>query len=679
MPGATLAGVPLVAVRPHGWAQTRGTRPYQRIFETSADGAQRIMAKAGSPVTLEIRGRRPRIVRQLYVISSQPGSRPRTRGVLVADKRIWWQRKPVARSYNLRRRTGEWKLVGEGRIENKVLVPDVAYKPWSLKNGRAWRIKEVLLDLLEALEEKDFELPDELKRTFPVEDLDLDQNGEYAMRRALSYLADYNVYVTDPGAIKIYDVRDRSEVEAIRRAGPPILGTGFSAMSDKRYWRPKKIHVLFERECELRFDYTEGEDDAQSSSVSRSNEKTREERKLENVLRSPDPTLTVAGRELAANSLITVDEAFTAWPSSAHPTPATAPADMSHELMRQFVLGQWEYLVRLFSADLQASDQIWRNRLRRLRDAWRRDFRIIQQWQAKIRSIRAYRVAIVDEKTGARANATAHMDYLVKSSIHGVAKKRSDHHRAGWVNEGYAANLDASKAAPCDVTVKDEDNGYIRVFLVRDPDGEAEELVPGAVDRKDIPSVDLRESYGWWHAVKLKDTFKLAVVLTCVQGAPNNEGRFHKETITPEQAEKALGVPIGQCDGPELTLKVGGGLLTARFAWDDDLADQIDNAFYEGAEYPPKLLVNREHVEAVALGQAARVYSTMLDRMEGSFAVQNNPEINITGAIQQVETLVTQGGHDLTFITLAPEVQPVDLEGILPASILKAIKGIVAP
>lgn len=683
-----LAGVPLVGFRLVGWAQTAGVQPYQRIFEVRDGDADAVLRKAkgggakGGPIDLVLGSNDdPETYKKLFVVSTQPGSRPGRKAILVSDRRIELQRKQIIRSYNLRRRTGETRLVGEGRIETRPLVFDVAYKPWTLKDGRPWTTKEILDDVLEALFDGDPpEILSNLRSSYQIQDFELHHRGDTALARVLSFFGDLTIRITPDGKPVVYDKRDKGELAMIKRAGPPLTNTGYSALSDKSFWRPEKIVVLFERECELRFDAepTSGG----TSTTPRDGTSAVEPRVIENVISNPDrEPLQVGSRRVGPTTWLTFPEWFGALPTSNYPTPASAPEDLSDKVLRKHWAGTFTFLNHLYGLD-QAGNRVpvWLARIRAARRHWRQAYRISQEWMERIASVRAYRAAVLDEETGTRAPAAAYFDYLVKGSQHGIAKRRSEYHRMGWRVVGYAERLEDAELAPASVTVIDEDNGIIDIHLQKDPAGEAEEMIPGSCDEQEMPSHDFRESHAAWGIVELDAGHQVAVVLTCVQGSPNSEKRYHREEVTPQEAGKALGLDVGPCRGAELTLVVTAGLLTARFAWSDDQAAEIEDAFISGGAMPRELLTNREQVEAMARATAARAYSAWIDRVEGSFAVSYQRKLHPAGSITSVETIIEpKRGTVLSFVTLAPELEPLDWEAMIPDGIYRTIARIAQP
>ena len=94
----------------------------------------------------------------------------------------------------------------------------------------------------------------------------------------------------------------------------------------------------------------------------------------------------------------------------------------------------------------------------------------------------------------------------------------------------------------------------------------------------------------------------MAVVLSCVQGAPNDLSRLHVEEVglkdvLNEIGSVAPGVEVEEGLGPTMQVYMGnaGGWWTAQFGWLDAQGDEIRNAFFNGAHFPENLLLNKAY------------------------------------------------------------------------------------
>lgn len=682
---ARLAGVDLSAVGPVGWTFTPGGRPHTRVMEVSQRVADELLDKRGDFVSLEIEttGYEPLRVEKLLIVDIRAGKTPYTRAVMVADKRYLWRRKVIVRDFNMRRRTGETRLGAEGRIETQQALPTVAYAPWSLNKGQAFDAGACIESVLAELDGSAPTMP-RIRRSIRIESLFLNDPGDVAVDKTLATAAGLNVWVDRYGITRVYDMRDGSEAQVIADAGAPVVGSGYHGRSLRAYARPRRCHVLLERESEVRFDFVEEGNAANLSTVDRGSD-AREPRTLENVILQPDSSLSINGATVARGTILEFNAWLAAISGTETRTIGGAAGPLSQAYIRKYYM-QWSFLVGRYGLKISGQpDTEWQKRLGAVRSSWRKLFRILPRWRDKMRSVKAYRLAAIDPTTGTRARTEPYMDYISKpsaASFTSTIKRNPDvgHQVAGW-----AERLEDGVAAPAIVTVLDEEAGVIRVDLQADPFGDAEALAPGQLANLPTQSVTgdmtdtAKTAYLAWGIQPLLSTFKLAVVLSCVQGAPNNAGRYHKVTVEPSAGSAILGVDIGECLGEDLTIYVPGGELTARFAWSDDFASEIEEAFHAGGAMPSTLLTNADQVKAVAEATAAREWQTFLDREECSMTVALNAEARIAGAIAMVDHTIMPKGPPLTTIMTIPEMQPVDRMTLVPTSIQNTIRHLVQP
>lgn len=675
----TLGGVPLTLRdgEEHAWTITTGVRPHQRVFEMSTHRARAIFERAGAqltvdsaasgtrtrdrpspvgPLTFEIHRPNvaPLIVRGLYILATQPGSDPNTLSVLVSDRRWLLTRELVERSYNIRRTTGERRILNGSVVPIQVAprAADYAYRRTSLKDGiRPWTAREILDDLLlECFGEGGFAYDDELNLQDGVEGLTTPRAADEALEAAFAFLPGVTIYPGIDGLIHVLNTLSGREQAAVKAAGVPLWGGGNWALVDRSQVRPPHVEVYLDREQELRFDFR--------SEELQTMVRGREPLTLENVLPCPDPTLTLAsGRVVHQGTWITVDEALAAWALLADfPAPVGA---LTQKKIRRHYLAGFSRLHNFYSLDAKGHpSEVWTRRIDAVAEHWRRTFRILPQWMDKLRGLKAYRVAVLDQETGTRARAAAYFDHTVKPSFRTLIKRGAA--ALGWEVNGWAVDLTSARVGPADVEVLDEDNGIIRVTPRVDPWGVAAEIAPGKLDGP-VPTMNAGQSLAVWSRVGLKQEFRLAVVLSGVPDAPNNERRLHRETVRPEDAVGLLpGVAnVGACRGP--VWHVSAGDETARFAWIDAQADAIRESVYTGAELPRALLVNPDTVRDVARAQAARIYAWLLDRVEGSFRVSLNPTVVPAGSLTQVTHSARRAGRAVlatTYLALPPILVP---------------------
>lgn len=670
---ATLGGVALPLLQPIGWGLRNGTSPYQRLFEMHVDDA----ASLKGPILdiALVSGDREIQASRLHVVSVLPGSRFDTRAVLVADRRLLWSRIGVAYGFNVRRRTGDTRLVGEGRVETLQVVDDGAYASWSLNGGAAWKWQDALAEVFkQAGEPVRIALKDPLASVV-VENLEFSGTFDLGLQLLLSYAPAAAVYIDLDGVAVVHDTRQGGERDELKKLTPAIYGTGSAAMSDRRYARPSAVFVGFEREVEIRFDYSEDEP-TEAATVARNPAPSSgvEARVLENVFPSPDLTLAFAGQTITRGTWVAFDAGYTAWEADGT-RPAGTPGPLNAAKVRRHWTAQFAMLRALYGVDGSGNPSMVKiNRLRAIRQHWRQTFRIPAPWMARFRSIRAERVALIDQETGTRGRNSVFTDYTVKASMFGLAKRQSDYHKLGWLVRGYATLLADAEQAPALLTVLDPDSGIIRVDFQTDPAGEGDEIAPGAIDEGAMPTHDATSDILAWYACSLESAWKLAMVFSAVQASPNNVGRYHMVKVEPGQTD----VKTGECLGPPMTVLVGGGLTTARFAWDDARSAEIDGCFGRGDPITDDLCVNKLELGEVAKAIARSEYLSLLDRMDGSYSGALT-DVKPNGSISLVEHQIGTGGIATTFVAMPPELPRIDFQALLPQSVQRTLRRLVQP
>lgn len=675
---ATLGGIPLLGHMSVGWSITRGTRPYQRIFEVRREDAEALLLQnRGVDLIIECPGYAPLKVFDLYVMSSQNSlSHPDRVGILVADKRVWWNRQHVTVDANIRRRTGDVRLTVSGNIERRQVADDVDYTAPSLKDSKPWKAAELIN---EVIYQADGRFPDlsRVKRDgAAIETVFIDDPGDIAVQKALDYMGGVDVFISRLGQTVLIDARDGAEGDLILAAGAAAVGMGVVEASDKRAWRPASIRVLFERELEIRFDYTENP--AQSVgfglvSGGEISDNGRPPRKLYNVIQVPDAVLGSSGGLLVGGQWTPIQHYINALATVSRPLRA---APITHAIMRRYYLGQWSYVDHLYCTDDRGNPEAtWIARIAALRRHWRLSYRIDKGWMDRFKSISPFMVSKIDDEQGMRTQSPVYCDWTKRPSLAKIYRSRSESLLMGFWVRGYADDLADGHIAPASVRIIDPETGILRVTLHTDPWGDSEGIAPGYPDAS--PTQAPGNLYGFWSLLGLADDFRLAVILTCVPAMPQDVTRYHDEVVSPEEASGALGQGIGPCTGPPMYIKVGGGLITARFAWSDSEATAIEECVFKGTAPPWHLMMNYDEVRAVALAEAARQYAFMMDRNEGTQTYPLNPDLEPVGAIGRVEHELLPSGTALSRMTMMPHPQDLPIWNFMPTSTQRILRRLV--
>jgi len=608
---AEINGRPILASGNVSWKLTSGVRPNIQTFDMIPADAELLRLHKG-PVNLRIGDL---LIEKLYVLDVTPGENPHIQRVRLADRRFWWTYKLVNRMYNKRRNVG-FKRIKDPAAAPEILkvVPKVWYRRWTLKNQTEgadpkkakWDAPDILEDVLTNIGEPEKDTfgeeykivvqPDvaEKLNELPIENFQLKDSGDAAMRRTLTYLPGAEVYVDYNGDVVVYSKVSGEEKEMIAKASPKIVGQGDVRVVDNSNVRPSKIRVYFQYMSELRFDF----DEAPGT-------QTADDRFSDNVLPVPDYTLVKKDSsgnvvtddfgdpvEWTQGTWITFNEAFNSWGEV-----PTFNTNMNHDMVQKAMspfMGLW--------AGIQLAGSLtpnvdWAARLGAIQAHYRRTYRINRQWVDRVHKLMAFRTALVNPTTGTRAPAVAYSDYCYvtgqralfnegKSNIPAkdmtyvlnvkghpaiYGKVVNQVPPASLVNEPASKALtEGSRSAPGNITLADADQGILRVDYQIDPFRLYQEILPSMMTRSDVeddidpegrpanpiggqpgPSGDIRkvsisgagrsvcfDAVGHSHLTslpKLTKNFKMSMIITAIPGAPNSEASLFCVEIDPDK------------------------------------------------------------------------------------------------------------------------------------------------
>lgn len=687
---ATLGGIPLDATD-QSWSESVGIRPYQRAFQVSAAGAAQLFAKGVVDYVHQAEGHKKVTYKNLSVLSVQPGPTPAQSLVIVADDRWKWGRTHILRRYNVRRRTPDVRrLSQEGvPVAMQKLAPTIAYASFSLyprsNPSTAWTAGQVLEDVLEAVCGKGrwriVTLP---SKSLPIEQLEIDDPGDQAIARVLGYFPGLLIYL-DPEGIAVVDIEARrGELAQLAKMGPPAAGFGLSATVDLSKCRPQKVRVLFDRELELRFD---SRSEGSTATVSANDEP----REMVNVLPVPDVSLVVNGKTLVTGTWVPFDSIFSAWTG----WPAGRAA-LSHTVVQQ------RWLIPRFVASYSKPrgavgvDTVSHRRVLATVQHYRQTYQISKAWMDKIYRLRNYRVGILDESRGTRASSQAFADYAYAPTVIGLQKQKADPKALVGNVEGYAELLaNAKQATAATIDLLDPEQGVLRVEYHLDPDGSQSRVFPSQLVGPDgtsgsLPTGDARSGNKGGAGTlsqfaQLKPSHRIAVVLTATPAAPNDERQLYPVEVTPDEAAESLGFSVGKCEGPVWNIRVGANVMQARWEWRDEQAASISAVFGMTRSLPqPTKTVSRDEdplgdpcnmdaVKAMAKAAAATIFARLLDRSEGSYTSEINPDVHPSGSIAGVTHRITADGRSLTTVLMPSNQDPVDVFALLPEGVRRQV------
>jgi len=708
MTRATLNGLPCLDSGPVRWPLRPGVEPVTAQFDMTPDDAEGVL---GAPeVMLNVTGPRESFsVHRLSVLSEVSSGNPAIRTVMVTDQRWWWRYRYIRRGYNIRRLIGVRRLKDPQTLEIQPVPDDVTFAPWSLyppdDGQRKWLAGEVLRDVLAHVLPSGRSVPDTSGfDEIPIEDLKIDDSGDGAVRRVLDFLVGAAITVGLDGEARLYSRLSGREAELAGRIPDEIEDGGHLRMVSRRFLRPSKITVLFTREHELRFDFEETASKTSTAGLPAG------ERVMDNVLPVSDFELELSsGKTVAQGTWITFVQALNAWGD----VPILGALDLPkiQEAMVPFIdLWSGVRLAGMLVPPDEYAD--WAGRIGAIQQHYRQTFRIRRQWMDRIRSLRAYRVALLDVETGTRGPAVAYTNFAYLSSNRslwadfaaGVGLNYATNIRRYPVN-GVIGRRDAP--APCRVSIVDGDEGVIRLDFLGDAFGVHTQAFPSMIELqgstlgadgypKDHPHADLKRArFGEsvaFNAIargskrpKLTGSHKAAVILTAIAGSPNTNDQLFGVEIRPDEVAAILppgnraGISDRDCLGPPMEIRIAPSIETARIPWLDNQSEVIETAF--GVRPGPKpdlsdLVLNLEgasgpeiggaSLRSVAIAAAARVYGSMADRLEGAATFDLAPNIGLDGWIQEVSHELTVNGETFTLVTLPQgETAPVSLFALM--------------
>ena len=470
VPGAE---VPLLADGPLQWEQAKGMAPYQTIFNTLPAFKGTLDGASGKPVTLVMKtGNKEIKFEKLYILDFPAPIHPKHLSFVVSDCRWMWEWSWIISRYNIKRNIG-FKRVEAPNLELAKVRDDIYFKKFSLFDPAAkfpenkWTPQQALTDVLERIlkNEEDWSgvtrevhfsnaLTHKLKE-IPLEDMEIDDKGDVALTRLVSRLPMANLYLKNNGDIQFYNQMSGRDEGEFGKLGPAVFGTGTVKPVQNYNVRPSKLHVLFTKEIEVRFDaQDEPETTVGNTDPSEVPEMLAPNQKamihlLEPVLPIPDYKLKVTVQRdgdkaeekvtLPNGSWITFHQALNAWADPENLDEADGaeevkvwpfmPADangeqinIDHPFIRKGMVPWLNLWSGIVAAGERFPSALWGSRLLAIPMHWRRTFRIPADWIDGSLSIIANRIGIVDQETGTRSPSMVWSNYTVVNSQRNIFK-----------------------------------------------------------------------------------------------------------------------------------------------------------------------------------------------------------------------------------------------------------------
>lgn len=730
--GARLHTVPLLATKNARWSLREGVGPVIETFHIRTSDRAALRRAQGSPVTLTLGAGANRIdFRNLWILDFPPGPNPHVTSVRVADRRWFWPEGWVLKRFNMRRKVGSRRATAPNAAPAGEVLPRFRYQPWSTKSANAetadslFSAKEALFEVLERIQEIDRERSgsnfsvissDDISDELPLEDLELDDPGDRALSRILRYLPGMALFVNRDGNVVLYSKAALSSQgvagdEAQRqKALHEVVDFGHVEHVTKSHVRPREIHVLFSYECEVRFDYVEQND---GTTVVDVGEKARTDSNLlTQMIEVPDFSLTIDGDVKPQGAWVELAKALSAWGESSKFGALVTLQD----IRRAFAPGLDPFSGFVAAAAGSEPDVAWAARIAAIVEHYRRSFRIPQGWLDRILSLRAYRVAIIDQATGARAPAPAWADYAIRlpgRAFFGSQTGTPEDDFLSMNVQGYPRNgpvIDpsfgirafdsSSRPIPATVSVPDQDQGIVQLNFQQMPLlGHAGpfQFFPGNFSNVPVSNISQRKIVGGpsvaWGASganrqdnlpEIDADWKLAIILTAIPAAPNSTRQLYRIVVTPEQVDDLVPGGVGPARGPVKEVRVSAALETARLMWVDSFRTQIQKLFgitaSEGEDVQAgieQLVINRPRgvqvptrvqatgLDAIARAEAARIYASFRDHLEGemagSMAKAEAPDLRPDGSLEEVGFEIFPDGRAFVRLSFPEEIEELDM------------------
>jgi hypothetical protein len=617
----TLGGVPLAANAGIAWKFQTGTQPYQTVFSTTRDlWDRKLKNQRGKELTLKIvDGQNTTTeIKKVFILHEVASDSPHRASFLVSDIRWKWQYKLVARDYNLPRKTGE----KSGYFANLPVELDPIIDVWgfcehSLKDQKTkWKAKEAVEDVLKIITDKDAAGGEYKIDSWPIKEEEQPEEGEMAFQgvvlrdpadvalsRLLGYIPGAEIYIDKDGKAVVFNAADFDESDKYYSELPKIQWDGdHSVVIERDAIRPSNVKVYFQREVEVIFTF---EDNYGRSGGSTTTGNPRDLPTMQNVIPTVDRLTLVeiqnpytgewSWENVVAGTWVQMDK----WLQAMDEDRPSGSAPWTFETIRaHWLMGDLEGVLGAKGQDLDSTANV-AMRVQALRQHFRQTFRINPRYVVRSREILPHRVATLDPISGTRTPASVWGQSCFVPSTKGKLIAAIDQEQAKnykvFINvDNYKTPFDSRSwaqipVAPATVTMLDPDVGVFRVDWSTGPYGLKDSVIPcNLVEESDVnvPAVvtrDLAEQdkkavgaamkiESGTNGIFLRDTLKLAVMMTVVPNAPNNERQFYPITVEASDISKAFQKEFGieDGDGPTLEVFVPPGELTARFAWTDD-------------------------------------------------------------------------------------------------------------
>ena len=668
------------------WGYTSGADPQTANVVVTPGVAEELWeaTKDNNPTTLAIGARE---FYGIFIVGERPSTHPQQVVLEITDIRWFFKFVSITARYNIKRKSGDKRwLSTNDSLEEFDVADDIDFVVWSLNPiGRRWRAAEVIEDVVERLRlatrsvrHWTYSITTGRKREEEIEDFRLEgDKGNAALDRAMALIGETSCYVDEDGDLILYDRLSGGEEPSLV-GGPLVFGSQLPRIYNRSRFRPSKIRVLFTREMEVRFDYTEDADTSAGSTNSSGRGDNPvglfdSPRTLSNVVMNPYPRLTNTrtGNTVERGEWMDMSDYFDSVSTGVTKLPTATKEPFSHATMRQlWVMG---LMNRAFAAPPSiAPDPLWSRIVQAAYNHFRQTFQFQGYWQHRWLSWTPHRLAVIDAETGTRGTGNVFADYSMRFNVNMVGKMDGAEDGKLVVNvEGYHANIKDATPSQARATIEDHDQGIVRVNYLAYPWQDVK-IYPGfmtnILDVGFVPKFGLANETGQ----VLTEDHNVAVIVTMVPAAPNNNRQYHPIEVSLEDAQNKLGITLGPAEGPVMEVVVDAAITTARFGWKDDESyiAELEKAFGQSDGNPnvEKLevqLLDRNHLRDVAESVAASIYAESLDRVEGTIEYAGLLKMSPDGFLSNVQYTVDPSGKVTTRAELPAAAAKISMKSLL--------------
>jgi hypothetical protein len=719
---------PFLYSAPIRWTLKEGVNPSEEDFDMIPAHAKFVMQQpANQPVSITISTSRGSItIKNLWVEGVRESAVRFISRIRLSDRRRFLKYGKMLGRYNIRREVGINRIAVTGADVIDPVVPDLWFAPYSLKGYAPnkdtsdldrWGVVDMIKDVMSKATEIEYyfsggEVPgvtltpelQQLQSAMSFENLQIDDGCDFGILRALNHIPEAGITVAPDGTYILFSKTSGKDTYYASQLAPELENRGHITLVSNQNVRPQFVEVFFTILAELRFDYIESEDPSSDQAI------PNDSRRLDNVAPSPDWTATWNGEPVVQGTWKTIDQYLQNWTPQ---NPWGAGGQITRLFIRQALCPYLDLWAPFLISGQHNPNVVWASRAAMLQNHFRTTFRVNPRIMNNVFEIKAERVGIVDQSTGATAPAEAYCDYYKVATQRAFWASQGQNGMNGeyLVNvsgypKGAAAGWDPqvnqfdsnTLAVPAKVLLVDHDQGIFHLDWMSDGFRLYEMLGPSKVVRSDgglLPSADFANaknvsiSYDALFNANiipaLADGMKLAVILSAIPAAPNDTRQLFKITVYPEDVKDmvpaAAQTSLENCQGPPWQVRIGGGMDGARafIPWNDSRYADIDRLFgtEDGKPFIDDLVLNYQKptqgkqgasLTTIAKTVAARIWTRYMDRYQGVATGDLKPQMQVDGWIGSVTHMIEAQGVGATVLSLPESLPEMPWYSLLDAS-----------